>query len=164
MHPVEQIGRRLRIPRQMAHSLASLVLNRKRNDTDPLGPADEMVFIVASWVTAIVRVPPEAVLLLLKEMHEHLIVVAPECEAAWASENGEARVPEHELHFADSRYATWGVYDQFWDTAEGCSVNPLPGPPVWRTSAHLCGLYFSYQMQKERTDATSASHPPKSSG
>jgi hypothetical protein len=164
MHPVDQIGRLLQLPPQTFRNIALLALGRSREDASPLSAYEELSFIVASWAISIVRVQHADAIPLLREMRDHLFVVAPECEAAWKAEALDAPIPPHELHFADNRFATWGVYDQFWDTREGCKVNPLPTPPVWRTSAHLCGLYFSYQMQKESMDAAAASNTQKSAG
>jgi len=100
--------------------------------------------------------PENSMLMLLKELAEFFEEIAPEMDRVWRQQDSSVAIPAHELHFAENRFATWNNIDEFWDTQELHYLNPLPSPPRWRTSLHLCGLYFYFQQSREGKDANQA--------
>lgn len=158
----EEICDRLRISWNSARQIIQLALDRKANDETPIQPFEELALAIGSWAITHLRTPPDAVALLLKQMEPLLREIAPEMLRVWTENDNTVPVPAHELHLAEHRYAVWGDNNQFWDVQGAFYENPLPHPPVWRTSLHLTGLYFAYLRIKERKDADQAEHAPES--
>lgn len=154
MDHLEKIAQLLQLPYAVARKLAVVL----PSPPSPLltMPADEKLFFaVGAWLFLAISLHPDAIAELLKELRDFFAEVAEDMEEAYTSTDLMRTIPQHELHLAENRYAVWGEKDEFWDIRAARYINPLPTPPVWRTSAHLCGLFFRLQaaIDKERKDA-----------
>lgn len=154
----EEITSRLRLPWPTARNILLLAVGRDAKDETPVQPVEELALAIGSWLLATLRMPSDAITLVIKEMLPTLREIAPEMLRLWTDNDNTVPVPAHELHLAEHRYALWGENDRFWDTRDARYINPLPAPPIWRTSVHLTGLYFAYLRMKERKDANQAEH------
>jgi hypothetical protein len=145
-----EISHVLQVPIGPVRKLAMLSLGRGAADETPFNPSEELSLVVGCWMTSVHGTATDPVVLLVKELQPWFQKIAPEISVAWC---GDAKdpVPGYELHVADGRYAVWGDNEQFWDLTDLRYLNPLPTPPVWRTSIHLAGLYFRYQARRARS-------------
>lgn len=161
---LETITSCLRLPWSHGRNIMLLAVGRQPQDESPVKPFEELALAIGSWLAATLRMSPNAAVLLLKEMMPTLREIAPTMLRIWTENDNTVPVPAHELHLAEHRYALWGDKEQFWDTREARYLNPLPSPPIWRTSVHITGLYFAYLRLKDRTDADQTERSQKPAG
>lgn len=145
-----EISHVLQVPAGSVRKLAMLSLGRGAVDESPFNPSEELSLVVGCWMMSMHGTATDPVVLLVKELQPWFQKIAPEIGNAWHG-SAEDPVPGYELHIADGRYVVWGDNEQFWDLMDLRYLNPLPMPPVWRTSIHLAGLYFRYQTRRLRS-------------
>lgn len=151
---LETTAKLLQLPFSVARKFLGAIDQEPGDPLTTMTAEHRLAFATGAWLFSVLSLHPDTAAGLLLGMKEFLQNIAADMDVA-ADNAQSTTVPQHQLHIVDNRYAVWGDCEEFWDLHTSKRLNPLPSPPVWRTTVLLYGLYVRFQqaINKERTDA-----------